>query len=234
MVWAPDGRRFVTRDGGKVVQYDVATQKTRDVAATASIDNAAVRAANDDGPMDWTNRRARTGGMEWTADEKSLLFTSGGDLFLIEIASGKWEQLTRTPEPELDAKLSPDGKMAAYRRGWDLYAVDLATRKETRLTTGGTELVRNGALDWVYPEELNLPTAFWWAPDGKAVAYLQFDVREEPVVPQMDLLRTRAPLRAGALPAGGRAQCQRAAGRGGGGGAAKHAGMSWGTRAMIS
>ncbi len=191
-VWAPDGRSFVTRAGRNLVVYDAATQKTRDLVSTQAIDGAAVRPADGDGPMDWTNRRERVGGMEWTADGKSLLYNAGGDLFLIDIASGKWEQLTRTAEAELDATLSPDGKMAAYRRGWDLYTMDLATKKETRLTTGGTELVRNGALDWVYPEELDLPTAFWWSPDSKSIAFLQFDLRQEPVIPHEDLLRTRA------------------------------------------
>ncbi len=191
-VWAPDGRSFVTRAGRSLVVYDAATQKTRDLVSTQAIDSAAVRPADDGGPMDWTNRRARVGGMGWTADGKSLLYNAGGDLFLIDIASGKWEQLTKTPEAELDATLSPDGKMAAYRRGWDLYAMDLASKKETRLTTGGTELVRNGALDWVYPEELDLPTAFWWSPDSRSIAFLQFDLRQEPVIPHEDLLRTRA------------------------------------------
>ncbi|HUB31465.1 MAG TPA: S9 family peptidase, partial [Bryobacteraceae bacterium] len=191
-VWAPDGRRFVTRAGRNLALYDVATQKLRTLVSTQAIDNAAVRTPDGDGPMDWTNRRARVGGMEWTADGKSLLYDSGGDLFLIDVAGGKWDQLTRTPEAELDATLSPDAKMVAYRRGWDLYAMDLATKSETRLTTGGTELVRNGALDWVYPEELDLPTAFWWSPDSKSIAYLQFDLRHEPVIPHEDLLHTRA------------------------------------------
>ncbi len=192
VVWAPDGRTFITRAGRNLAVYDAATRKTRDLVSTQAMESAAVQPADGSEPMDWTNRRARVGGMEWTADGKSLLYDSGGDLFLIDVASGKWEQLTKTAEAELDATLSPDGKMAAYRRGWDLYAMDLATRQETRLTTGGTELVRNGALDWVYPEELDLPTAFWWSPDSKSIAFLQFDLRQEPVIPHEDLLRTRA------------------------------------------
>lgn len=151
-----------------------------------------MRSRDDDEPTDWTNRRARLGGMQWSDDGKSLLYTSGGDIFLIDAATGKWEQLTKTAGPELDAKLSPDGKSVAFRRGWDLYAIDVATKKETRLTSGGTELLRNGALDWVYPEELDLPTAFWWSPDSKSIAYLQFDLSQEPVVPHEDILRIRA------------------------------------------
>ncbi len=190
--WAPDGKSFVTRQGRNLVLYDAATQTTRQLASTEAIDGAAVHGPDADEPVDWTNRRARLGGLEWSADGRYLLYTSGGDLFLIDVASGKWEQLTKTAAPELDAKLSPDGKSVAFRRGWDLYAIDIASKKETRLTTGGTELLRNGAMDWVYPEELELSTAFWWSPDSKSVAYLQFDLSPEPVYPHEDLLRTRA------------------------------------------
>lgn len=44
----------------------------------------------------------------------------------------------------------------------------------------------------MYPEELDLGTAYWWAPDSKKIAYLQFDVSPEPVYPQVDLLGLRA------------------------------------------
>ena len=44
-----------------------------------------------------------------------------------------------------------------------MYTLDLASRKEMRLTTNGTSTLRNGGVDWVYPEELNLGTAFWWS-----------------------------------------------------------------------
>ena len=37
------------------------------------------------------------------------------------------------------AHLSPDGTHIAFRRGWDLYSMDLASGKETRLTTNGSE-----------------------------------------------------------------------------------------------
>ena len=114
------------------------------------------------------------------------------DLFLIHTDTAKWEQLTKTPVAELDAKLSPDAHMVAFRRGWDLYTVDVASGKETRLTRDGTDTLRNGIPDWVYPEELELGTGFWWSPDSKSLCYLQFDSSREPVFPHADMLGTRA------------------------------------------
>ena len=191
-LWAPDGKSFVTRRAGNLEIYDPATKTSKELVSTQPIDAAAVKGAAEDEPMDWQNRRSRLGGMEWSDDGRELLYTSGGDVFVIHTDTAKWDQVTKTPEPEIDAKLSPDGQMVAFRRGWDLYTVDVAAKKETRLTRNGTPTLRNGGTDWVYPEELDLGTAFWWSPDSKSIAYLQFDMSREPLFPHADLLRVRA------------------------------------------
>src|SRR5262249_50817061 len=76
-----------------------------------------------------------------------------------------------------------------FRRQQDLYCLDIASKKETRLTPDGSPALLNGQLDWVYPEELELSTAYWWSPDSRRIAYLQFDISREPIFPQVDLLR---------------------------------------------
>ena len=190
--WAPDGKTFVTRQGRSLAIYNPATKTSKDLVSTEAMDAAAVRGPVEDGPVDWTNRRASPGGMQWSQSGKELLYATGGDIFLIHVDDGKWDQLTKTPEIEREAKLSPDAKSVAFRRGYDLYAVDVATLKETRLTKGGSETLRNGTLDWVYPEELDLSTAFWWSPDSKSIVYMQFDTAREPLYPHEDVLRVRA------------------------------------------
>src|SRR5207253_9120791 len=142
--------------------------------------------------FDWQNRRVSENGFQWSASGQQLLFNVRGDLFLFSIDSGKWEQLTATAEPERDAKLSPDGKRVAFRRRHDLYTLDIASHNVTRLTDDGTATLLNGELDWVYPEELDLGTAFWWSPDSKQIAYLQFDTAREFVYPQVSLTGARA------------------------------------------
>jgi dipeptidyl-peptidase-4 len=56
--------------------------------------------------------------------------------------------------------------------------VDVADGRERAVTQGGTEALRKGELDWVYPEELDCKTAYWWAPDSTAIAYLEMDERK--------------------------------------------------------
>jgi dipeptidyl-peptidase-4 len=191
-LWAPDGRSFAYRQGRKIMLYDAASKTAKELVDTTAMDKAAVKTADEDGPVDWQNRRVRQAPLQWSPTGKELLYSAGGDLFLIHVEGGKWDQLTKTAAIEADPKLSPDGKAVGFRRGWDLYTLELATGKETRLTRDGTESLRNGGLDWVYPEEIGLSTAWWWSPDSKSVAFLQFDMSREPLFPHEDLLRTRA------------------------------------------
>jgi len=189
--WAPDGKSFAYRQSGKVHLYDIATRKSRELFASAGIASRAVKTPSPDRFM-WENRYVHDQDLQWTPDGRALLFASGGDLFLWQIESGGYEQLTSTPVAERDPKLSPDGRRIAFRRDHDLYVLDLKTRKETRLTSNGSETLLNGELDWVYPEELELPTAYWWSPDSASIAYLQFDISHEPRYPQLDLLGRKA------------------------------------------
>jgi len=186
VAWSPDGKHFLYRQGRRLVIYDPATGSSKDLIDTSAMDSAAVRAeAAESRPFEWENRRVRDAPVQWSSGE--VLYSSGGDVFLIQADSGKWTQLTKTPVAERDPNLSPDGKLVVFRREWDLYAVDIASKRETRLTTGGSDALRNGALDWVYPEELDLGTAYWWSPDSKSIVYMQFDISHEPVYPHEDL-----------------------------------------------
>ncbi|MFZ6719031.1 S9 family peptidase [Undibacterium sp. Ji49W] len=116
---------------------------------------------------------------------KSYLFTYKNDVWLLDLQQGKVRELTHTPDvAEDEALLSPDLQSVAYLKGNDLYVTDVASATEKRMTTGGSETVFNGRLDWVYMEEVygrGRLRAFWWAPDSKKLAYLSFDESKVPV-----------------------------------------------------
>lgn len=191
IVWAPDGKRFAWIEEKAVWQYDVPVKKKQELFALGPLEDKAVKPSGPEG-FDWQNRRVFEQSFQWSPSGEDMLVSTGGDLFLVHLATGKWEQLTATPEPEHDPKLSPDGRYVSFRRGHDLYGLDIAAKKVTRLTTSGSDTLWNGELDWVYPEELEISTAHWWAPDSSRIAYLQFDVSREWLFPQVDLLSWRA------------------------------------------
>jgi dipeptidyl-peptidase-4 len=195
VAWSPDGTKFIYRDMRRLAIYDIPSQKSRDLLDTSAMDPSAGNPARLEQPAEpfgWENRRVSESDVQWSGNGKQVLYVGTGDLYLIEVADGSWTQLTKTPDAEEDAKLSPDGTTVAFRRDWDLYSLDLNSHKERRLTAGGSDTLRNGGLDWVYPEELDLGTAYWWSPDSKSIAYLQFDTSHEPLFPHEDLKGRKA------------------------------------------
>jgi dipeptidyl-peptidase-4 len=190
-LWAPDGKHFAYYKDKTILLYDVPAKSAKLLINLEPLEAAAVKVPTPE-RFDWRNRRVQTESLEWSADGREILLEVEGDLFLWHMDSGKWDQLTNTPVAEADPKLSPDGTHVAFRRDSDLYTLDIAAHKETRLTEDGSATLLNGELDWVYPEELDLGTAYWWSPDSSRIAYLQFDISREFEYPQIDLKARRA------------------------------------------
>src|SRR6266550_3552714 len=158
ITWAPDGKRFAFREGNSIWQYEVQSKLKKEIVSLVPLRQKAVKPSPVD-TFDWQNRRVAESSYQWSG--AGMLVDAEGDLFLVNVESGEWKQLTATAEAERDPKLSPDGRRVAFRRREDLYCLDVATRKETRLTRDGSPTLLNGQLDWVYPEELDLSTAYW-------------------------------------------------------------------------
>ncbi len=105
----------------------------------------------------------------------------------IQYGTATPKRLTQTPEEELNPTLSPDGKHVAFTRNHDLYAIEVATGKETRYTHDATDVIYNGYSSWVYFEEIlgraTRYKAFWWSPDSKHIAFMRFDDTKVPMFP---------------------------------------------------
>src|SRR5581483_12266677 len=190
-IWAPDGTRFVHDDRGRVMLYDPAKKNDSELFKMEDLERAATPVPEAE-RFAWRNRRVDEQSIEWTGDGRALLVAVKGDLFLYRFADRKWEQLTHTVESEASPKISPDGRLVAFRRDTDLYVLDVGSKQVTRLTSNGSETLLNGQLDWVYPEELDLGTAMWWSPDSQRLAYMQFDISKQFIYPQVVLTGPRA------------------------------------------
>lgn len=125
--------------------------------------------------------------LEWPATfdaaGKKALYILAGDLFLMELETGDVQRLTQTPTAEKSAAFSPDSEWISFIRDNDIYAIERKSGIEKRLTTGAAETLLNGALSWVYWEEIygHCDVPYVWSPDSTSIAYLQSDDSPVPV-----------------------------------------------------
>ncbi|HME11917.1 MAG TPA: DPP IV N-terminal domain-containing protein, partial [Candidatus Acidoferrum sp.] len=101
---------------------------------------------------------------QWAPDSSALLFQGEQSLTWFDLKKQTPHTLVSGTETLADPKISPDGRSVSFVRQHNLWIVDVASAKERAITHGGTEEIRKGELDWVYPEELEIKTAYWWAP----------------------------------------------------------------------
>ena len=73
------------------------------------------------------------------------------------------------------AKFSPDATRVAYVRQHDVFVEYLDDGEITVLTEGGSQTNINGTSDWVYEEEFGVRDGFRWSPDGRLIAFWNFD-----------------------------------------------------------
>ena len=98
-----------------------------------------------------------------------------GTYYVWDLPARRLIPVSAQPGYQMFAKLSPDGRMAAFVRANNIYVTDLTTGAETAVTADGNDNVINGTSDWVYEEELDLRDAFRWSPDGRRIAFWRLD-----------------------------------------------------------
>jgi dipeptidyl-peptidase-4 len=129
-------------------------------------------------------------GYQWSPAGDTLLLEGGGDLFLFTVATHAVRCLTTTPAEEELAEFSPDGRWVSFVRENDLFALELASGREVRISQGGDASHLNGKLDWVYGEELagRKPTGYVWSPDSRCLAFIRLDESKVTRFPIVDPL----------------------------------------------
>jgi dipeptidyl-peptidase-4 len=140
----------------------------------------------------------------WSPDSKHLLFDSQGQLWYYSLDTGTAVQLTSSPDPSEDPKFSPDGKRLAYVRKHNLYLHPVSGEEgEHPLTRDEKEKngdkdkdkednILNGEVDWVYGEELDVRSNYFWSPEGHEIIFLQMDETRVPSYPITDWMPTHA------------------------------------------
>ena len=181
--WMNDGRYYSALENGSLVQHEVTTGKALQTLVAAS----ALQVAGTDKPVS-------VDGYSFNANEQKILFTTATEPIYRRSARATYYVLDRaskklTPLSAGDkqgyATFSPDGRRVAFTRDNNVFVTDLATMKETAVTTTGVKNnLINGSADWVYEEEFGFAQGFFWSPDSKQIAFYTFN---ESQVPEYDM-----------------------------------------------
>ena len=211
---APDGRTvtFLASETGDDIMslfaFDLSTGKSDVLLRATDLGEAASATRSREEELRRERQRDRNEGITrhlWAKKSKLLVIPHGGDIFVRDYArepAGKVRRLSTTAEPEIDPMPCDTGERIAFVRNGELFSIDVATGKETALTTplpGRPEGVTHGLSDFVAQEELGEPSGFFWSPKCDRLVYLEVDERPVDKIPVLgwrgepDLMMQRYP-----------------------------------------
>jgi dipeptidyl-peptidase-4 len=201
LTWSPDGKHLTYLDGGELVDLDPATAKSHVMVSRAKLAALAGVAGSE---TDRDHReRYKMASYLWAPDSAHLLFDSNGRLWLYDLRNGTGVQIgfAGTASGD-DPKFSPNGEMVSFVRDHGLSVLHLKEPGLPALAVAPppNQTVLNGEVDWVYEEELDTHSNYFWSPDSKNLAYLQMNEKEVPEYPIVDWIPTHARVEAQRFP----------------------------------
>ena len=195
--WSPDGTKlsFVQRDDegehGELWYVDAATGEKKVLLSAAKLASLAPdydKVKNEREKERLT--RYHVAAYLWAPDSKHLIFDSQGQLWIFDLATGTATQFTSASDPSGDPKFSPDGGSVSYIRKHNLYVRPVSGKDERQLTKDTGDNLFNGDIDWVYAEELDVRSNYFWSPDSKQLVFLHMDETKVPTYPIANLIPT--------------------------------------------
>ena len=192
--WSPDGRRisfYQTTGEGSTAKTELWAMDASDGQKHLLVDSAKLASllkTERASAIQATGlARVAPGNYVWSADGNQLVFKSAGRIAWLDLRTMFSKILVDDKQTIADPKFSPDGKWVSFLRESNIWLANVMSGEVKQLTREGNADLLDGALDWVYPEELSLGTAYWWSPDSQEVAFLQFDETPVTKYPIVDL-----------------------------------------------
>jgi dipeptidyl-peptidase-4 len=194
LTWSPDGKHLTYIDGGELVDLDLATAKSHVLVSRAKLASLSGASGSE---TDRDHRdRYKMASYLWAPDSAHLLFDSNGRLWLYDLKNGTGIQIGFTGAASGDdPKFSPNGEMVSFVRDHSLSVLrlkDPGVSPTTVVAQSPNAAWLNGEVDWVYEEELDVRSNYFWSPDSKSLTYLQMNENEVPEYPITDWIPTHA------------------------------------------
>ncbi|MDE3186205.1 MAG: alpha/beta fold hydrolase [Acidobacteriota bacterium] len=193
LAWSPDGQHLTYRDGDELIDLDPGSGKPHVLVSRAKLASLSGVAASEQD----RDHRSRYGQASylWSPGAKHLLFDSNGRLWLYDLRNGTGVQIAFTGQASGDdPKFSPNGEAISFIKGHGLAVVHLhedGTPTEI-VAPAPNPATLSGEVDWVYAEEMETRSNYFWAPDSKNLAFLQMNEASVPLYPITDWIPTHA------------------------------------------
>ena len=200
LTWSPDGKHLTYLDGGELIDInpglDQATAKSHVLVSRekmASLDESGGSEKDRD-----HRARYHMASYLWAPDSRHLLFDSNGRLWFYDLKTGTGVQVGDSGAASGDdPKFSPDGKSISFLRDHGIRVLRLSgppTPIDVTPTPNSAkdQELLNGEVDWVYDEELDTRSNYFWSPDSRRIAYLQMNETNVPRYPIEDWIPTHA------------------------------------------
>jgi dipeptidyl-peptidase-4 len=193
--WSPDSKKvsyFLHQEqGDKADLYyiDVTTGKPAVLVGSEQIAamKPPVTGSKDDREKD-NRARYNVAGYHWAPDSEHILFDSNGQLWYYTLSTGKAVALSASGDSATDPKFSPDGKHLSYVRKHNLVVKSIDGSGEKALTHDTGEDLLDGEVDWVYSEELDVRSNYFWSPDSSKIVLMQMNEAKVPTYPITDFI----------------------------------------------
>jgi dipeptidyl-peptidase-4 len=170
-----DGKHYTTLQNGNVVKYSYVTGDSVETVVTGA-------------GLKWKDNELKVEEYAFNPNETRVLLgtekiplyrhSSSYVFYAFDRSDGKLRQIA-DGKHVFHATFSPVSDQVAYVFENNLYVEDLNAKTTTQLTTTGTknELIF-GMSDWVYEEEFAFTKAFEWSPDGRFIAFYEFNEKD--------------------------------------------------------
>ncbi len=199
LTWSPDGKHLTYLDGGELMDVDPATGKTHVLVSAAKMEN--LNSSNGSERDRDHRQRYNLASYIWAPDSTHILFDSNGRLWLYDLRNGVGVEMGFSGLLSGDdPKFSPDNSSISFIKDHGLAVIPLREPGTPTIPIAPApnpssvdgQIFLNGEVDWVYEEELDVRSNYFWSPDSKKIAYLQMNETQVPRYPLTDWIPSHA------------------------------------------
>jgi dipeptidyl-peptidase 4 len=191
--WSPDGSHLTYIDDGQLIDVNPGTAKPGTLIDRGKL-APLIKGGGSEQDRDHRARYSEASYF-WSPDSDHLLFDADGYLWLYDLKNSTGLQIGNSGSASGDdPKFSPDGHNVSFIHDHGLEVIrlrDSGQIKEKLAPAPNPETIE-GEVDWVYLEELDVRSNYFWSPDSKAIAFLEMDESQVPKYPITDWIPTHA------------------------------------------